>query len=306
MASTFLHFVLVTKMLACFCSNPSFDGELDLREIQALEGRLMNEIKPLLEVKFVQEGTFRHSDAEIYGGTFHVCNPTFWQEFASVVSHGQTGDVVYNHSLGDALTRMALSTKLFGVEGLNPLSEEQIKSFFPKSQTIQWHIGPANYSLLKKVPGTVVLRPDGSHYALHFVPECSESLHTKHAAELKKLRAENQTIQTTLTHLEVMLASMAQSIAHLCHEQRNITFVTTQAKKEINDLRKGIAHLEAHEDISQSPQKHWLRTHIQKENAKLCKEAAYFHQYEHTLKRSHKDSKTKESETRSLLHKPIN
>ena len=225
-----LLFFVMACMHACDCSDAPLVGYEEVDAIVRLRNRLLRYDFPLLEIKMIKKDL--DGGVDVCGGAFCVRHPVFWKEFEDVLCRGQDGAVVYSCKFKNMLKEIFLSAPGIFIEGLKSLLPEHRQIFLPSDEVVRWRVGPTDYVLLRKVPGSVTLCPKGEEYGLHFVPACPP----ERCCVSSSLRSEVRELRKNLKHNADVMASLRKNLMLLRGEQDELKDAFVDLQKKVLDF----------------------------------------------------------------------
>ena len=213
-----LFFAIVLPMIAAdlpfpSLSFPSLGEERDQPGISELKRVMRAHCIRIIEVKFVKKGCY--SNHEVQGLCFSTEDYHFWDHMVDMFAAGRSGGMIQSCEFQKALEHVFRGCLSFGIHGLPNIGKADLDLLFPASEAIRWFVGPADWILLEKVPGSVTIRPVPGNYALHFVPGFAPKKTEKMEDSLKRILQQNCVLQDMLKETNETVKALAKEVSVL-------------------------------------------------------------------------------------------
>ena len=208
-----LFFLVAVHVYACDEFDKPMLKRSDIPKIEHMVSDLKRLAVNKLEVKYIT----KYDRPDISGAVFDVDDSSFWFTLVEFFNSGDRGELIQNCELEELVLDILPQATKSEIYGIGMLCNRQIRCFFPGYSAIQWCVGPTDWILLNKAPGSVTLRPVGYNYALHFVPNGFKKVTppTQRFCDHKELFERFQETQETLLQT---VNRHEQHIEYLCSE----------------------------------------------------------------------------------------
>ena len=211
---------------------PSLITDLDLFGIQNMQKNMLSGSVCTIEIKRVRKiYNIPMELREVEGGLFHMPMSRyqgFWNGFASLFSGN--GAAFHAHSFEEFLEQVLPNMRYEAIPGIGEM--RSLKPIFPKDEAIFWRVGPADWILREKIPGSITLHPFGQSYALHFVPYDALPRSAQIFQDYQELQKQNQRIKAYAQRLGKQVSDLRRTVAQKDQRIEDLTNENAALKKE--------------------------------------------------------------------------
>ena len=169
----------------------------------------------LIEVKFIKSDPYSDDNAEVYGFSFVVGDSGFWMELLGVIKDSVKNGKVSSRNLEKLFLEIIPTSKGYPVKNLLRPTSRQLRELFPGDMAVRWCIGPVDWILERRVPGSVTLCPGGRDYALHYVPWCA-------VPKDFKARIPEDALSMQLNAMQLCLNQVKEELKAVHEEQKRL------------------------------------------------------------------------------------